>query len=46
MDKGLIDFGLFFGNVDFEKYNSIKIPVKDTWGVLMRKDSVLAKKNQ
>ena len=44
MDKGLIDFGLVFGNVDFEKYNSIKIPVKDTWGVLMRKDSVLAKK--
>ena len=44
MDKGLIDFGLVFGNVDFEKFDSIKIPVKDTWGVLMRKDSVLAKK--
>lgn len=45
LDKGLIDFGLVFGNVDFDKYNAIKIPVKDTWGVLMRKDSALANKN-
>ena len=45
LDKGLIDFGLVFGSVDFDKYNAIKIPVKDTWGVLMRKDSLLADKN-
>lgn len=45
LDKGLIDFGLVFGSVDFGKYNAIKIPVKDTWGVLMRKDSELAHKN-
>lgn len=45
LDKGLIDFGLVFGSVDFGKYNAIKIPVKDTWGVLMRKDSELARKN-
>ncbi len=45
LDKGLIDFGLVFGNVDFDKYNAIKISAKDTWGVLMRKDSLLADKN-
>lgn len=44
LDKGLIDFGLVFGNVDFDKYNAIKIPTKDIWGVLMHRDSVLAQK--
>ena len=44
LDKGLIDFGIVFGNVDLEKYNALRIPVKDTWGVLMRRDSELAKK--
>lgn len=44
LDKGLIDFGLIFGDVDFDKYNAIKIPHKDTWGVIMRKDSELAHK--
>lgn len=42
LDKGLIDFGLVFGNVDYDKYNALKMPVSDTWGVLMRKDSPLA----
>lgn len=45
LDKGLIDFGLLFGNIDMTKYNSTEIPTKDTWGVLMRKDSELAHKN-
>lgn len=44
LDKGLIDFGLLFRNVDSEKYESIPLPVKDTWGVLMRRDSELAEK--
>lgn len=42
LDKGLIDFGIVFGVVDHAKYNSIPLPYKDTWGVLMRKDSPLA----
>lgn len=37
LDKGLIDFGLVFGAVDSGKYQSLKLPAKDTWGVLMRK---------
>ena len=44
LDKGLIDFGLFVGQTDISKYDSIKLPMKDTWGVLMRKDSLLAEK--
>ena len=44
LDKGLIDFGVVFGSVDYAKYNSIPLPYKDTWGVLMRKDSPLALK--
>lgn len=44
IDRGLIDFGLIFGNVDLSKYDSIPIPYKDTWGVLMRRDAPLANK--
>ena len=44
MDKGLIDFGLFFGKIDTSKYEYINLPYKDTWGVLMRRDSPLAEK--
>lgn len=44
LDKGLIDFGIIFGRVDSGKYNSFKLPTKDMWGVLMRKDSALSKK--
>lgn len=44
LDKGLIDFGLLFTKIDPQKYEAIPVPIKDTWGVLMRKDSPLAKK--
>lgn len=44
LDKGLLDFGIVFGQVDLTKYNALKIPVKDVWGVLMQKDSSLAAK--
>ena len=44
LDKGLIDFGIVFGSVDHAKYNSLPLPYKDIWGVLMRKDSPLAAK--
>lgn len=45
LDKGLIDFGIIFGAVDQTKYNSIPLPYKDIWGVLMRRDSPLAVKD-
>ena len=44
IDRGLIDFGLIFGDVDLTKYDSISVPYKDTWGVLMRRDAPLANK--
>lgn len=44
LDKGLIDFGLLVGPVDIVKYNYLRLPMVDTWGVLMKKDSPLAEK--
>lgn len=44
LDKGLLDFGLLVGAADVEKYNYIQLPIADTWGVLMRKDSPLSEK--
>lgn len=44
LDKGLIDFGLLVEPFDIEKYDFMRLPVKDTWGVLMRKDSPLSEK--
>ncbi len=46
LDKGLIDFGLIFQSYDITKYESIEIPLKDKFGVLMRRDSELAKKTE
>lgn len=44
LDKGLIDFGLLFGETDSLKYRSLELPARDTWGVLLRRDSPLAEK--
>jgi DNA-binding transcriptional LysR family regulator len=44
LDKGLIDFGILVGPVDIQKYEHMRLPISDTWGVLMRKDSPLAEK--
>lgn len=45
LDKGLIDFGLLVGPVDMSRYDYMRLPISDTWGVLMRKDSPLAEKD-
>lgn len=45
LDRGLIDFGVVYSPVDTTVYSSIKVPIWDTWGVLMRKDSPLAQKD-
>ena len=44
LDKGLIDFALLLEPVDISKYSYLKFPVKDVWGVLMRRDCPLAQK--
>lgn len=37
LDKGLLDFGILIEPADFSKYDSVKIPAKDVWGVVMRR---------
>lgn len=44
LDKGLLDFGILIQPADISKYDYLNIPAKDTWGVVMRKDSILAEK--
>ena len=44
LDKGLLDFGVLIQPVDLSKYDNLPLPDKDVWGVIMRKDSLLAKK--
>ena len=45
LDKGLLDFGVLIQPVDLSKYDNLPLPDKDVWGVVMRKDSPLAKKD-
>ena len=44
IDKGLIDIGLLTEPVDISKYDFIRLKEKDVWGILMRKDDILASK--
>lgn len=44
LNKGLLDFGVFIEPIDKKEYGFIQLPQNDTWGILMRKDSDLAKK--
>lgn len=44
LDRGLLDFGVFMEPVDLHKYDFIRLPAADTWGLLMRKDDPLAAK--
>lgn len=45
LDKGLIDLGLVFTAIDPQKYEALQLPLRDRWGVLMRRDDPLAEKN-
>lgn len=44
IERGLLDFAIIVQEVDLSKYNYLKIPSSDTWGLIMRKDSPLAEK--
>lgn len=44
LDKGLLDFGVLIQPANISKYNYINLHEKDIWGIIMRKDSPLAKK--
>lgn len=42
LDKGLLDFGILIEPADMRKYDYIRLPATDTWGLLMPKDCPLA----
>lgn len=44
LDKGLLDFGILIEPADMKKYDFIRLPATDTWGLLMPKESPLAEK--
>lgn len=44
LDNGLLDFGILIEPVDITKYERVHLPVKDVWGILMKKDYALAEK--
>ena len=44
LDGGLVDFGLFVGDAAVAKYDYIKLPHSDAWGLLMRADCPLAER--
>lgn len=44
IEKGLLDFGMLMEPVDISKYEFIRLPQKEQWGVYVREDSKLALK--
>lgn len=42
LERGLVDFGVFIRPANLARYEYVKLPVTDVWGLLMRKDSPLA----
>lgn len=44
LDRGLLDFAVIVQEVDLSRYNYLRLPVQDAWGVLMRKDDPLAQR--
>ena len=44
MENGVLNLGLLKEPVDIDKYEYMRVPERDRWGILIRKDSPLAKK--
>ncbi len=44
IEKGLLDMGLLVEPVDISRYEFLRLPLKEQWGVLVRADSPLAGK--
>ena len=44
IDQGLVDIGILLEPVDISKYNHIRIPLQEKWGVIASKENKLAKK--
>lgn len=46
LDKGLFDFAVIVEPPDLSKYNYLEMPEANRWGVVMRKEDPLAKKEK
>ena len=46
LEKGLLDFGVLVEPADVTRYNSLRLPSKDTWGLILRRDHPLAQKDR
>lgn len=44
LDRGLIDFGIIYSPADLSRYECMEMPIRDSFGVLMRRDAPLAEK--
>lgn len=44
LDRGELDFGILLEPVEAAKYDSIRLPYWETWGIVMRKDDPLSEK--
>ena len=45
LDRGELDFGILLEPVEAAKYDYLRLPYWETWGIVMRKDDLLAEKN-
>lgn len=45
LDKGLLGVGILMEPIEVEKYNFVRLPKKDVWGILMPEDDPLAQKS-
>ncbi|MBR5091785.1 MAG: LysR family transcriptional regulator [Ruminiclostridium sp.] len=43
LEHGLLDFGILLEPVDVEKFDYLRLPAKETWGLLMSADHPLAR---
>ena len=46
IERGILDLGLLSEPVDISKYNFVRTPFKERWGVLVNDDSELAEKKE
>lgn len=44
LNKGVLDFGILVGPANLEDFESIHLPLKDIWGLLLHKEDALANK--
>ena len=44
LENGTLDFGLLLEPVEISRFNFVRMPVREKWCVLMRRDSPLAEK--